>query len=113
MNLPSANVIPDKLINAKVYMEGSSALLGVADIELPSLEYVTESMSGLGIAGELDTPVIGHFKAISLKLKWNTVNENSASARPNRARKWIRKPSLKSTTSSSLRAARNWWRSTS
>ena len=34
MNLPSANVIPDKLINAKVYMEGSSALLGVADIEL-------------------------------------------------------------------------------
>lgn len=77
MNLPSANVIPDKLINAKVYMEGSSALLGVADIELPSLEYVTESMSGLGIAGELDTPVIGHFKAISLKLKWNTVNENA------------------------------------
>ena len=68
MNLPSANVIPDKLINAKVYMEGSSALLGVADIELPSLEYVTESMSGLGI---------GHFKAISLKLKWNTVNENA------------------------------------
>ena len=58
-------------------MEGSSALLGVADIELPSLEYVTESMSGLGIAGELDTPVIGHFKAISLKLKWNTVNENA------------------------------------
>ena len=77
MNLPSANVIPDKLINAKVYMEGSSALLGVADIELPSLEYVTESMSGLGIAGELDTPVIGHFKAISLKLKWNTVNESA------------------------------------
>ena len=158
MNLPSANVIPDKLINAKVYMEGSSALLGVADIELPSLEYVTESMSGLGIAGERDTPVIGHFKAISLKLKWNTVNENAVTllapkthqldvagrraevrrrerrvrhrrreaGGPHRPQEEIRRrqgrtgqengfgdTSLKSTTSSSLRAARNWWRSTS
>lgn len=59
MNLPSANVIPDKLINAKVYLEGSSALLGVADIELPSLEYVTESMSGLGIAGNWTRPSSG------------------------------------------------------
>ena len=77
MSLPSANVIPDKLINAKVYLEGSSALLGMADIELPSLEYVTESMSGLGIAGELDTPTLGHFKGITLKFKWNTVNANA------------------------------------
>lgn len=59
MNLPSANVIPDKLINAKVYMEGSSALLGVADIELPSLEYVTESMSGLGSPGNWTRPSPG------------------------------------------------------
>lgn len=79
MSLPSANVIPDKLINAKVYLEGTSALLGMADIELPSLEYVTESMSGLGIAGELDTPTLGHFKGITLKFKWNTVNANAVS----------------------------------
>lgn len=84
MSLPSANVIPDKLINAKVYLEGSSALLGMADIELPSLEYVTESMSGLGIAGELDTPTLGHFKGITLKFKWNTVNANAVAYWPRR-----------------------------
>ena len=69
MNLPSANVIPDKLINAKVYMEGSSALLGVADIELPSLEYVTESMSGLGMAGAQETHVREHLKSRSPPLQ--------------------------------------------
>jgi P2 family phage contractile tail tube protein len=78
--LPSANRIPDKLINAKIYGgEGSTELLGTANAELPSLEYITESLAGLGIAGELETPVLGHFKSLPFKFSWNVPNRQALS----------------------------------
>ena len=74
INLPSANRIPDKLINAKIYYEGSQELLGIANAELPSLEYITEALSGLGLAGEVESPVTGHFKSLTFKFSWNVPN---------------------------------------
>ncbi len=79
MNLPAVNKIPDKLTNAKIYREGKTELMGTADAELPSLEYMTEAMSGLGLAGEMETPVLGHFKSLPFKFKWNTINEVATS----------------------------------
>lgn len=70
------NAIPQLLINARVYNSGN-ALLGVADAEIGDLEFLSESITGLGIAGELDLPVLGHLKALSLKLKWNSVCEQA------------------------------------
>lgn len=66
------NQIPEKLINFKVY-EGGSDLLGIADVELPSIEAMTETVKGAGIAGEIDSPVLGHFGSMSLKINWRTV----------------------------------------
>lgn len=77
VTLPSANTIPDKLINAKIYFEGKTELVGTADAELPALEYITETLSGLGLAGEIETPVLGHFKALPFKFKWNIPNEQA------------------------------------
>lgn len=77
MTLPSTNMIPDKLINAKIYLDGQPELLGTADAELPSLEYITETMSGLGLAGEMETPVIGQFKSLPFKFKFNTLNKSA------------------------------------
>lgn len=70
--LPATNLIPTLLTNAKVYRDGKD-LLGIADLELPDFEYMTESMAGLGVMGEIDMPVIGHFKSMSARLKWNTL----------------------------------------
>jgi hypothetical protein len=66
------NAIPEKISNFRVYLDGKD-LLGVADVELPDLEYMTETVAGAGIAGEMDSPVVGHFKSMSLKLKWRSV----------------------------------------
>jgi len=63
--------IPEKLINAKVYKEGEM-LVGIADAELPEVEPLTETVSGFGIAGEVESPTLGHFKPMVLKLKWRT-----------------------------------------
>jgi P2 family phage contractile tail tube protein len=69
--------VPEKLINYRLYNDGND-LLGVADLELPDIEWMTETISGAGIAGEVDSPVLGHFKSLSLKLKWRTVTEKAA-----------------------------------
>ena len=73
---PNANPIPDKLINAAVYYE-TDELLGMATVKLPELSYMSENISGLGIAGELETPVMGHFQSITLALTWNTMTKDA------------------------------------
>ena len=54
------NQVPEKLINFRVYLDGNN-LIGVADVELPSIEAMTETVKGAGIAGEIDSPTLGHF----------------------------------------------------
>ncbi len=71
------NPVPEKLINFRVYLDGTD-LLGIADCELPDLEWMTETISGAGIAGEVDSPVLGHFQSMVLRLKWRVMTENAA-----------------------------------
>ena len=79
-----ANQIPEKLINFRIYKDGKD-LLGVADIELPDLEWMSETVTGAGIAGEIESPVIGHFKSMVLKLKWRTVTGDTTSLAQSKA----------------------------
>ncbi|MCB2186942.1 MAG: phage major tail tube protein [Deltaproteobacteria bacterium] len=72
-----ANPVPEKLINFRVYNEGED-LIGVADVELPELEAMTETVKGAGIAGEVDSPVLGHYQALTLKLTWRVTTANAA-----------------------------------
>lgn len=71
------NVIPERLNDFRVYADGTTDLLGVANIELPSFEALTETVSGAGIAGEYESPVIGHFGSMKLTLNWRTVTKDS------------------------------------
>ena len=73
-SLQKTNTIPALLTAAKVYNEGDF-LVGIADVEVPSIEYMTETLGGLGISGEIDIPVLGHFKSFTSKLKWNSLTE--------------------------------------
>lgn len=77
-HITGTNVIPALLTDARIYKDGD-VLLGVGSIELPSFEYATETITGLGIAGEVDAPVVGHLKGLTLKIKWNTTSEKAAS----------------------------------
>ena len=62
----------EKLINFRVY-NANQEVLGLADVELPTLEALSETVSGAGIAGELNSPTLGHYGPMSLKLKWRTI----------------------------------------
>ena len=65
------NPIPERLIDFRVY-ENSNMFIGIADAELPTLEAMTETVSGAGIAGEYDSPLIGHYQSMTLSLNWRT-----------------------------------------
>lgn len=69
-------IVPEKLISFRVYQDGND-LLGVADVELPSLEAMTETIKGAGIAGEVDSPVKGHFSSMETKLNWRVIEKGN------------------------------------
>ncbi len=65
-------MVPEKLINFRVYMNGDD-LVGISDVTLPKLEAITETVKGAGVAGEIDSPTIGHFGSMELELNWRTL----------------------------------------
>lgn len=70
------NPVPQALTSFRVYLD-SEDLLGVADVELPELEAITEEVKGAGIAGTVDTPILGHYGGLTLTLNWRTVSGNT------------------------------------
>lgn len=58
--------IPEKMINYKLYVDGSPSLAAMVDVTLPNIEYLTETVSGAGIAGEIESPTLGHTSPITL-----------------------------------------------
>lgn len=69
-----SNVIPEKSINFSVYLNGED-LLGVAEGTFPTLESMTSEVKGAGIAGVVESPVIGHFNSTNFSLTWRTVTD--------------------------------------
>ena len=66
------NSIPERLINYRVYNE-ANALMGMATVDLPELQAMSDTVSGAGIAGEIDSPVLGHYQAMSSTFNWRTI----------------------------------------
>lgn len=67
--------VPEKLINFRVYLDGAD-ILGTADVQLPSLEPLTETVKGAGIAGEVESPLIGHLGSMTLTFNWRTIEKS-------------------------------------
>ena len=75
--------VPEKLINYRVYKD-STDYIGLADVTLPTLEAMTETVSGAGIAGEVDSPTLGHYGSMETVLNWRTLEKtNMGLAAPN------------------------------
>ena len=70
-----SNVIPEKSINFSVYLNGVD-LLGVAEGTIPALEAMTSEVKGAGVAGTVESIVLGHFNSTTLSLTWRTVTDS-------------------------------------
>ena len=65
-------------INLEVY-EDSVNLLGVAKVQLPTIAYPTVSISGAGMMGNMNVPLIGMVDAMSATINFLTVTQAAAS----------------------------------
>jgi P2 family phage contractile tail tube protein len=72
------NTIPERIVGHRVYRNGKD-LLGVADVELPKIQYITETLKGAGILGELETPTTGQTKALKTKINFRTTTPDMIS----------------------------------
>lgn len=73
----SQQIIPEKLISYSAFLNGTT-FLGVADVTLPSITAMSDTFSGAGIAGEIDSPTIGHYSAMSTTLTWRVPTSEAA-----------------------------------
>mgnify|MGYP000695028629 CR=1 FL=1 len=75
-------MIPEKLINFRVY-KGGNQYMGIANVDLPQLQFMTTSIKGAGISGEIDSVVMGHLQSMQAKLNFRTPTpENLTLAAP-------------------------------
>ena len=82
------NVVPERLTAFRVYLDGTTDLAGVADIQLPSIENLTETVKGAGIAGEYESPTVGHFGSMVLTINWRTVSKDMLKTMRQRAQRF-------------------------
>lgn len=71
------NYLPDRTINFNVCDDDGNILLGVGTVDLPSFQKQTDTLSGSGIAGEIDTPIPGHFQSMSATIHWRSVTASA------------------------------------
>jgi len=65
------------VINFAVY-EDATEYLGMAEVTLPNIEVMKETIKGAGISGEFDAPYLGHVAAMTITINFRTVNQNAS-----------------------------------
>ncbi len=69
----SSDLVPQVINDYNVY-SGDDKLIGLADeVTLPKIKNKTTTVSGMGIGGEVDSPVPGQFESMEATLNWNTL----------------------------------------
>ena len=66
----------ESVINFAVYEDGVDHL-GIASATLPNLSSIVQTVSGAGIPGNVEVPVLGHYDAMTLGLNFRTTTEQS------------------------------------
>ena len=69
-------MIATKINAYNTYLDGKK-LIGLSDeVTLPNFEALTETLSGAGLLGEIDEPLLGHFGASEIEIPFRTLNND-------------------------------------
>ena len=68
--------IPNHVANYSIFKNGKR-LIGLADVTLPHLQNLNDTLKGSGIFGEIDMPVQAHFQSLTVTLKWLTIVDSA------------------------------------
>ncbi len=64
------------VINFAVYEDGRE-YVGMAQASLPDITLLTQTISGAGIAGNIETVILGHFDTMTLSLNFRSTTEQA------------------------------------
>ena len=67
--------IPTALNDVEIYINGSSKLAGVGEVELPNLETSSVNIEQIGMVSEYEAALTGHYKKLEAKIKMDCVDE--------------------------------------
>lgn len=68
--------------------EDSDQFVGLANVTLPSLEMITKTVTGAGIAGELEAVLIGQMKAMNMEIQMLTLTRQGIRLSEQRVHNW-------------------------
>ena len=68
-------MIPEKINLFNAYTLGNKLIGITGEVPLPNFEAMTETLSGAGILGEIDSPAVGHFGDQELQIPFRTLWE--------------------------------------
>ena len=72
----NSNHIPEKINDYNVYLDGVIGI-GMGDsMDLPEPKMKSSTITGVGIAGEIDSPTIGQFESLEIEVPFNTLYSN-------------------------------------
>ena len=69
-------MVDQAVINFACY-EDAKDFLGLASVTLPDVDFIVATVSGAGIAGNVEAPIIGHMNAMTAQLKFRTFSAES------------------------------------
>jgi len=66
----------EKITHFRIYEEGVN-FMGIADVQLPDLESMTEEIKGAGISGAVESVTLGHYSAMTLSINWRVIEQDA------------------------------------
>ena len=66
--------IPEVINDFNMYNNGNKLVGTTGEVSLPDFEAITSTVSGNGILGEYDAPVVGHFGAMEQEIPFRCFN---------------------------------------
>lgn len=74
--MAGATNVPEIINNFNVYKKGTQ-LIGVAgSVTLPTLDAITETISGAGILGEYETSIVGNYSSIQQEIPFRVLDKD-------------------------------------
>ena len=73
-------MVDQAVINFACY-EDAKDFLGLASVTLPDVDFIVATVSGAGIAGNVEAPIIGHMNAMTAQLKLQEPREHNIDLR--------------------------------
>lgn len=72
------NTIPEKIFAYNLYNEAEKIVGITGEVEMPSFEATSSTISGAGMLGEVESPNFGNFGSIKMVIPFRTVSTDAA-----------------------------------